>query len=546
MSNVPVQTATGPNIATNAITRDSVTEHLQLINMVDVTGVYTLTPDASGRMTTTISDGILPNQKVSVQQFHNSDNQALATTAYGILSGGVAQLLNVAGNLDRQRETATDNVPALGISAGAQNLASPITVTSSTAIASGALSGATITLSTVSGTNRGALWNIVMGSTLVLSSGTASAEPTYVSNVSGNVVTLYFSGPGETAKYAHSGTYNITTFVYNQARDATTPDGSTGAGFSAGATFLFNSGLNSNAGGWESERSAAGELDGASGTGTAIAAEYEFNGGGPLISGIGGMNNYDRARSLQGKLLNSTALVGTFSSGASAITLASVSGLLPGMPILLRGGTQEVVYVSSVYTATATASSSVPLQSVTQQSHNAGTGALFESYATNGPGLNGFTAIGMGIEEDVVYSPTQDLYYIERSADADGVAVYNLPLEAIGGFNGSTFDRLRVDPNATGVLRVTTGGALTASVPATNGNTVIKNSAGRLCKIMVTTAGSAASLIYDNASTNSGTVIGYIPASATIGTIIDFSMPAANGITAACTTSTAVFTVSYY
>ena len=66
------------------------------------------------------------------------------------------------------------------------------------------------------------------------------------------------------------------------------------------------------------------------------------------------------------------------------------------------------------------------------------------------------------------------------------------------------------------------------------GVVVIKGSPGRLCRVLVTTALSAtAVIIYDNATAGSGTVVGYIPASSAIGTILDFEMPCNNGITIA-------------
>jgi hypothetical protein len=78
------------------------------------------------------------------------------------------------------------------------------------------------------------------------------------------------------------------------------------------------------------------------------------------------------------------------------------------------------------------------------------------------------------------------------------------------------------------------------SVTAATG-TAIKASAGTLVKVLVTTSGSAATLIYDNASANSGTVIGAIPASPAVGTVYTFGSTAANGIYAG-TTNTSGFT----
>lgn len=101
---------------------------------------------------------------------------------------------------------------------------------------------------------------------------------------------------------------------------------------------------------------------------------------------------------------------------------------------------------------------------------------------------------------------------------------------------------------AGGDLHATGGGAATAAVPTGAGNTVVKASAGRLCRVLVTTAGTGAGsvLIYDNASTNSGTVIGVIPATVAVGTYYTFDLPAANGITAENVASGPVLTVSYF
>ena len=60
----------------------------------------------------------------------------------------------------------------------------------------------------------------------------------------------------------------------------------------------------------------------------------------------------------------------------------------------------------------------------------------------------------------------------------------------------------------------------------------IKGAPGYLSGALVTAAGSAALLIFDNASQASGTVIGYVPASATVGSFWPFNMPALVGITA--------------
>ena len=52
-----------------------------------------------------------------VQAFHNADNQTLGATSYGLMTGGVDQLLNGAGTLDRKRGVSNDGVAATGLAA---------------------------------------------------------------------------------------------------------------------------------------------------------------------------------------------------------------------------------------------------------------------------------------------------------------------------------------------------------------------------------------------------------------------------------------------
>jgi hypothetical protein len=91
------------------------------------------------------------------------------------------------------------------------------------------------------------------------------------------------------------------------------------------------------------------------------------------------------------------------------------------------------------------------------------------------------------------------------------------------------------------------GGSRTAVVAAGAGTTVIKPRAGRLCNVVVTTAGTATDdlKIYDNASTGTGTLIAVIPGAATLGTAFVIGMPALNGITAVGVSGSAAVTVSF-
>lgn len=87
--------------------------------------------------------------------------------------------------------------------------------------------------------------------------------------------------------------------------------------------------------------------------------------------------------------------------------------------------------------------------------------------------------------------------------------------------------------------------ATTAIAAGATSNTVVKAAPGRLFRVLVTATGTNPLLIYDNASTNSGTVIGALPASPAVGATYDFELPAANGITVGGNSANPGVTVSW-
>lgn len=89
------------------------------------------------------------------------------------------------------------------------------------------------------------------------------------------------------------------------------------------------------------------------------------------------------------------------------------------------------------------------------------------------------------------------------------------------------------------------GGAV--SIPAgTTANTVVKASTGRLARVLLQAANATNQiLIYDNATSASGTVIGLIAATGALG-IYDFQMPVKYGITVGGNATNPAMTVSYY
>lgn len=89
------------------------------------------------------------------------------------------------------------------------------------------------------------------------------------------------------------------------------------------------------------------------------------------------------------------------------------------------------------------------------------------------------------------------------------------------------------------------GGTSVAVAAGTAGNTVVKAGPGQLVRVLVTAAGANAMSIYDNATTNTGTIIGQLTAAPPVGTIFLFAMPAALGITIAGSATNPGVTVSF-
>lgn len=93
---------------------------------------------------------------------------------------------------------------------------------------------------------------------------------------------------------------------------------------------------------------------------------------------------------------------------------------------------------------------------------------------------------------------------------------------------------------------VTNGGQLTSYHAAgASGAAAALAAPGRLCKISVLSSGSAATIIYDNASAASGTKLYTVKASPTVGDVIDLQVPASAGIYVAGATNTSALLVTY-
>lgn len=91
---------------------------------------------------------------------------------------------------------------------------------------------------------------------------------------------------------------------------------------------------------------------------------------------------------------------------------------------------------------------------------------------------------------------------------------------------------------------VSVGGNSNAAIATGSSTTTIKNGPGRLCRIVITAAGTAAFTVYDNTA-GSGTALFVSPTSTSVGTIYDLQMPAMVGITVVNVASGPAITVSF-
>jgi hypothetical protein len=89
------------------------------------------------------------------------------------------------------------------------------------------------------------------------------------------------------------------------------------------------------------------------------------------------------------------------------------------------------------------------------------------------------------------------------------------------------------------------GGKFSQAVASGAGTVVLKAAPGRLCRIIITAAGTASFSVFDNASAASGTLLYISPATTSLGQIIDVQVPAQNGITVSNPASGPGVTVSW-
>lgn len=104
----------------------------------------------------------------------------------------------------------------------------------------------------------------------------------------------------------------------------------------------------------------------------------------------------------------------------------------------------------------------------------------------------------------------------------------------------------KVAPSPDEVQKINSGGQYTSYHAAgASGAGAASAKPGRLCKLSVLSSGSAATVIYDNASAASGTKLFTLAANPTVGVMYDIQMPVSAGIYVAGDTNTSALTLSY-
>ncbi len=182
--------------------------------------------------------------------------------------------------------------------------------------------------------------------------------------------------------------------------------------------------------------------DGMSAANTPAEATVLYSAGGPpLASGVPSQLSYDRQRSFQAKSKQaSVSIISGGTTGSSSLVLASVAGLMPGMPLLLGGGTAEVVYVTSSYVP---GNTTVPLQSPIV-SATTQTAASWDMWGLYGPSGNSMLPFGLSVGLIAIQDQNSPgNVNIPTSGTADSVSGAKVLETTIGYYNGANVDRAR-------------------------------------------------------------------------------------------------------
>jgi hypothetical protein len=315
-----------------------------------------------------ITDG---TNAIGVQQFHNTDNQALGTF-YGIGTGGIPQVLNVNGNLDRSKGYQGDQLPGTGI---------PLDLSMTAQILPPTFATGSVT--------AGATKTILIPSTTGIKVGT--------------VVQIEL-GTNAAVEWARVNTVNagVSIVVDNLANNHTQPF----------AVFPVQ---------FNAPRDASGEQDLAGGVGATLAVDYNFDGA-----------NYQRARNAFGLFGYSDTSVTSVAAGNNVtITTAGTPPTLAAgqtIPVLIYdqdNSKQEL----AVAIATNPGGKTITFQTLANAYNGSGAHALqvrAPIQTVRGSDPVNFGGWGLAADLAVVYSG-QDAngmmqFTVERDVNAVGAA----------------------------------------------------------------------------------------------------------------------------
>lgn len=187
------------------------------------------------------------------------------------------------------------------------------------------------------------------------------------------------------------------------------------------------------------------------------------------------------------------------------------------------------------------------------------TGGANGLLAVGGPVASGASNADNPVKIGGAYNSTQptvtnaqmvDAQYSARGAAlvATGVDTFNVTVNAALPSGSNNIGIVTLPANNTTMVGVTSpGGVSTTAIAAAATNTVVKSSAGRLCRVLVTASGTATLTFYDNATggSTSGNILGVVPANAATGSVYDFQFYASTGIQAPGGANTPAVTVGY-
>jgi hypothetical protein len=162
--------------------------------------------------------------------------------------------------------------------------------------------------------------------------------------------------------------------------------------------------------------------------------------------------------------------------------------------------------------------------------------AALQSEITNDP-------VAMGYSSHFATGDVAGLTTLINSYTSPGAATVTAANAIAGGFTLSAQQFLLNINLSTGLFQFLNGDGNAKALAATAG--VVRAVPCRLLSVLVTTLGTAAGVLYDNASAASGTEVGIVPASAAVGSIYLFNTPCANGIYYAGGANSPALTVGY-